>query len=122
MRGPTQRNEDGVVYRIDGLFHTSSARAQIEVCKTPVFFRETKSNFQLIQALERPYRNRSVFFRECVKIMALIAPVAVDLGYDDRKEVTKHALEALKCLLKRGPIPDWARIEDAANAQVPHNE
>ena len=111
-QGPTQRDQNGVVYRKGGGRNSASLRAnRREPSDEPVFYRETKSNFLMIQELELAYPSRAAFFREAVQITAQITKIGKELKLDDRQEITKRAIEAFKCLLKIGPIPEWVPLE-----------
>jgi hypothetical protein len=120
MRGPTLRNKDGAVLRIDDELHAGSARSQIHIRGTAMFFRLTLEEYRAAQRLilGLKFRNRADFFMEGVELMALISKAAADAGYRDRVEFAAHSIEALNCLLKRSPIPTWAHLE-AAPALLP---
>lgn len=113
--GPTQRNKDGAVLRNDGEVHAGSARSQIHIRDTAMFFRLALEEFRAAQQLilGLNFRGRADFFMESVQLMALISKAAADAGYRDRIEFTAHSIESLNCLLKRSPIPTWAQLEAA---------
>ena len=123
MRGPTQRNQRGVVCRNDGELHAGSERAQINPRATPMFYRSTLEEFRDAQRLIRDldYRSRGDFFADAVKLMAIIAKGAQDLDYRDREEFLVRSIQALSCWEKKSPIPAWAQLE-ASLPQVPRLE
>ena len=111
--GPTQRDQNGIVQRADGLPHPGSVRAQIDPRDTPYYLRITKAEFQRLEALitELGHTRRHAFVKEAMTVLGIMIKAVPKSDSRDRAELLTRSIEALAFLEKRSPIPAWAQLE-----------
>ena len=69
MHGPSQRNPEGIAYRLDGTFHAGSERAHRNPRNFSISYRCTKQDFKEAHAVmaDLDCRARMDFFADAVR-------------------------------------------------------
>ena len=96
MHGPSQRNPQGVAYRLDGWPHAGSERAHRNPRNFSISYRCSEQHFRDAHAVmaELDCRARVDFYAEAVQLIAIIGKAAGTLGYRDRLAFAAHCIEA----------------------------
>ena len=110
------RDEEGKCWRKKGLPDARSRRAhnKKEKREHPLYTRLTLTyarRFELL--IERlGHRNNADLIEEAVDLLEKLEQAAVDLNYERRSDLLQDACDSIKFIMKRGPLPACARLDE----------